>query len=118
MTTRDTVQAYLSALSTGGDWAQYMADDLLFTNLASPTRSVSPKLAFLNATQRFYKSIAGVEVRELLVDGERACAFNRYRIQPANAGAAFDSDVAELFTVRNGRIASLMICFDTAPYPK
>jgi hypothetical protein len=37
---------------------------------------------------------------------------------PPNGSAAFESDVAELFTVRDGRIESFTICFDTAPYPK
>ncbi|AHG92735.1 protein of unknown function DUF1486 (plasmid) [Gemmatirosa kalamazoonensis] len=76
------------------------------------------KAPFLQVTSRFYASIASVEVRDLLVDGDRACAFTRYTIAPPTGAPAFESDVAELFTVRDGRIVSFTICFDTAPYPK
>ena len=59
-----------------------------------------------------------MQLRDLLVDGERACALTRYMVRPPNGAPEFPSDVAELFTVRNGKIASLGIYFDTAPYPK
>lgn len=46
----------------------------------------------------------------------------RYRIDviPGHppGRAPFASDVAELFTVRDGKIDSFAIYFDTAPYPK
>ncbi len=49
--------------------------------------------------------------------GARACALTRYQLQ-APSGSRFQSDVAELFTVRNGKIAAFAIYFDTAPFPK
>jgi ketosteroid isomerase-like protein len=61
--------------------------------------------------------IRSVEVREILVDGERACALTRYQLQPPG-GAPFEGDVAEIFTVQDGRIGTFDIYFDSAPYPK
>lgn len=52
------------------------------------------------------------------VDGNRVVALTRYQLQPPNGAAAFPSDVAEVFGVRDGRVASLDIYFDTAPYPR
>jgi len=118
MTTRPTIERYFERLRERVGWDAYLADDVVFTSLTSPNRTVSGKEPFLQATRRFYGSIAHVDVRELLVDGDRACAFTRYVIQPANGAPSFESDVAELFTVRDGRIESFAICFDTAPYPK
>ncbi len=52
-----------------------------------------------------------------MVDGDKACALTRYQLRPPN-GNAFTSDVAELFTVKNGKIDSFAIYFDSAPFPK
>lgn len=62
--------------------------------------------------------IAAVEVRDLIVDGERACALTHYQVRPPNGGAAFGSDVAEIFSVRDEKIESLAIYFDPTPYPR
>lgn len=53
----------------------------------------------------------------MIVDGEKACAFTRYELQAPNGGR-FTSDVAELFTVKDGRIETFSIYFDSAPFPK
>lgn len=118
MTTRATIEGYFERLGQGDGWDAYLADDLVFTSLTSPAKTVTGKAPYLQATRRFYASIARVTVRELLVDGDRACALTRYTIEPANAAPAFESDVAEFFIVHDGRIGAFTICFDTAPYPK
>jgi ketosteroid isomerase-like protein len=46
-----------------------------------------------------------------------ACALTHCDLQPPS-GQAFQSDVAEIFGVRDGRIVSLDIYVDSAPYPK
>ena len=61
--------------------------------------------------------IAAFEVRDLLVGGEKVCALTRYELQPPQ-GSAFQSDVAEVFGVRDGKIVSFDIYFDSAPFPK
>src|SRR5262249_21272162 len=84
----------------------------------SPNKRVDGKSGYLQATKRFYSMIAGVEVRDLLVDGDRACALTRYDLRPPNGGPAFQSDVAEIFSVKDGKIGALGIYFDSAPFPK
>ena len=118
MTTRATIDGYFERLRQGNGWDEYLADDIAFTSLTSPMKTVSGKESYLQATRRFYSSIMRVDVRELLIDGDRACALTRYIIQPVNGAPTFESDVAELFTVRDDQIRTLTICFDTARYPK
>ena len=48
---------------------------------------------------------------------DEACALTRYQLQPP-AGPVFGSDVAEVFGVRDGKISSLDIYFDSSPFPK
>jgi ketosteroid isomerase-like protein len=117
MTTRDTIQNYFSSLRQKGRWASFLADDMSFTSYASPAKLVSGRAAYIESTKRFYSMITGVEVRDLMVDGDKACALTRYELQPPGR-PAFGSDVAEVFVVRDGKITSLDIYFDSAPFPK
>ena len=118
MSARETVERYFDRLKQKSGWEALLADDIAFTSFTSPNKHVEGKPAYLQATKRFYSTIAGVEVRDLLVDGDRACALTRYDIVPPNGGPAFQSDVAEVFSVRDGKIAALGIYFDSAPFPK
>lgn len=58
-----------------------------------------------------------VDVEDLMVDGDRACALTRYALQAPN-GSVFESYIAEVFQVSNGKIRSFGIYFDSAPYPR
>ena len=62
--------------------------------------------------------IVSFELRELIVDGDKGCGLTRHELQPPNGGLRFSSDVAEIFVVKDGKITSFAIYFDTAPYPK
>ena len=78
---------------------------MTFTSFTSPVKRISGRGAYLESTKRFYSMITALKVRDLLVDGDRACALTRYELQPPR-GSAFASDVAEVFR------------FDSSPFPK
>ena len=118
MTTMDTIQRYFESLQQKNGWQSLLADNVAFTSYTSPVKLVNGRDAYLKATERFYSMISTVELCDLMVDGERACARTRYRLQPPNGGPAFGSDVAEIFSVRDGKIDSLSIYFDSAPFAK
>jgi ketosteroid isomerase-like protein len=118
MKTRDVVQRYFDRLERHSDWASCIADEVVFTNFAAPVKEVHGKQEFLGATKRFYGTIKKVSIRDILVDGDRACALTRYELAPPGGAPAFTSDVAEIFTVRDDSIVSFGIYFDTAPFPK
>lgn len=117
METAQIVRDYLAALGRGQGWESFLAQDLAFTSHASAGKRLSGKDAYLASTQRFFSMIASLEVTRLIVDGTQACALTRYELRPP-AGPAFHSEVAEVFTVRDGKIAALGIWFDSAPFPK
>jgi ketosteroid isomerase-like protein len=116
MATRETVQAYFQHLRQRGDWTSLLAEDMTFISFTSPNKRVTGKGAYLEATKRFYASIQSVELRDLLVDGDRACALTHYILR--GPGGDFESDVAEVFEIHDGQISSFDIYFDTAPFPK
>ena len=117
MTTKETIQGYFDSLKKRDDWESFLSDEMTFTSFNSPVKQLKGKGAYLEATKRFYSTIASAQLRELIVEGEKACALTRYEVQPPK-GNRFVSDVAELFTVKNGKIDSFAIYFDSAPFPK
>ncbi|MBA0088928.1 MAG: nuclear transport factor 2 family protein [Acidobacteria bacterium Pan2503] len=117
MTTRDTIQSYFSGLRQKKDWESFLSHEMTFTSFASPIRRISGKTAFLEGTKRLYSMITTAEVKDLLVEGRKACALTHYELQPPG-GRAFASDVAEVFAVQEGRITSFEIYFDSSPFPK
>jgi ketosteroid isomerase-like protein len=117
MNTKETLEAYFSGLEQKKEWHSFLADDMTFTSFTSPLKRLRGRAVYLESTRRFFAMITTVTLKELIVDGERACALTHYELQPPG-GSAFGSDVAEVFRVKAGKITSLDIYFDTAPYPK
>jgi ketosteroid isomerase-like protein len=117
MTTKDTIQHYFDSLKQKKGWEAFLAQEMTFTNFTTPIKRVTGKGAYLEATKRFYSMITALEVKNLVVDGEKACALIRYELQPPG-GPAFDCHVAEVFEVREGAITAFDIYFDSAPFPK
>jgi ketosteroid isomerase-like protein len=108
MSTNDIIQKYFEALSQKGSWQLFLADGLRFTSFTSPVKELTGKAAYLETTRRFFSMVMSVEVRDLVVEGDKACALTRYQLQ-APSGTRFQSDVAEVFTVRNGKIETFGI---------
>ncbi len=117
MTTAEVVRQYLDGVAQRSGWEALLADGVTFTSRTSPEKELVGREACLVATRRFYSTVVSMRVRDLIVDGDRACALTHYELR-APGGASFASDVAEIFTVKNGRVEALAIYFDTAPYPK
>jgi len=116
MSTRNVIETYFTQLKAGKGWEAQLALDVAFTSFTSPIKQLAGKTAYLEATKRFYSTIQSFEMRALIVDGSNACALTRYQLQ--GPAGIFQSDVAEIFTVRDDLIGSLGIYFDTAPFPK
>ena len=117
MTTKRVIQGYFDSLKQKSGWEAFLADGMAFTSFVTPIKQVAGKSAYLESTSRFFSMITAVEVKDLIVDGDRACALTRYQLQPPG-GLAIESHVAEVFKVRDGKISSLEIYFDSAPFPK
>jgi ketosteroid isomerase-like protein len=117
MTTPPIVEGYFAAVKAKQEWQSFFADDLVFTSFTSPVKTIDGKAAFLESTNRFYASIDSFELRDVLVDSDKACVLTRYQLKGPN-GNAFQSDVAEVFTTKDNKISSFSIYFDSAPFPK
>ena len=117
MTTKNTIQGYFDGLKSKSGWHTFLADEMVFNSYAIPPKHVEGKAAYLVATKRFFSMISSVTIKDVIVDGDRACALTEYELQPPG-GPAFHSHVAEIFKVRETEIVSLDIYFDSTPFPK
>ena len=116
MSTKATIQSYFNELKQKKEWDFFLADDMVFTSFVVPGKHVTGKAAYLGSTRPFFSMILSVEVKDIIVEGEKAGVLTHYELQPPGRNS-FGSDVAEVFSVRNGKITSLSIYFDSAPYP-
>ena len=73
MTTKETVERYFGALRQKQGWETLLADNMAFTSYVSPVKQVNGRDAYLQATKRFFSMIVSVDVRELIVEGDRVC---------------------------------------------
>jgi ketosteroid isomerase-like protein len=117
LTTREIVQAYFDRVKAKHEWEAFLSDDLQFTIFTTPVERVTIRDAVLERLKRFYSMANAVDVKDVIIDGKRACVQARYELQPPG-GPVFDSHVAEIFEVRGDHITSLDIYFDSAPFPK
>ena len=115
--TQAVIDEYFRRLKDKADWSTCLADDMVFTSFTSPSKRVEGKAAYLDATKRFYSTIATTKVKSVLVDGANACALTHYDLR-APGLPPFGTDVAEVFQVRGGKIAAFDIYFDATPFPK
>jgi len=113
MSTKEIVQSYFAAIHKGG-WESYIADDFTFvsSNLDKAARGKAP---YIEGAGRFFRLTTSVEVRQLIVDGNTACAVARYRLRSpkGNVGVC---DVAQILTVSDGKLNSSKIFFDTKAF--
>ena len=116
MSTRNVIERYFKALEDKTGWDSLLSDDVVFTSFTAPNRQIKGKQAYMEGTKRFYSTIQSFELRSLIVEGSKACALTRYQLK--GPAGLFQSDVAEIFTARDGKIDSLGIYFDSAPFPK
>jgi ketosteroid isomerase-like protein len=117
MTIRDTIHAYFDGLREKKGWQDFLSAKLRFTSFTTPIKRVTGRDEYLEATKRFFSMIKAVDIKGILVEGDKACVLTRYELQPPG-GPVFESHVAELFEVRDGKITAFDIYFDSAPFPK
>ena len=117
MTTKDIIHDYFDSLKHRRGWEAFLSEEMTHVSYTSPVKRVAGRGAYLTATKRFYSMITSLETKDVVIEGEKAGALTRYELQSPD-GVIFESHVAEMFEVREGKIASLANCFDSAPFPK
>jgi ketosteroid isomerase-like protein len=113
MTSTDVFQAYLERF-TGGDVegaAELLADDFTFRG---PIVQADSKAEFLAGAKGAAAVARGVKIHHAWADGDDVCMFYDFEIEtPAGAGSI---QMAEWAVVRDGKLVSSRLVFDTAAF--
>jgi len=111
-TTRTILQEYYDRISQKSDWQALIADKITFTSVGKITYT---KEAYVEATSRFLQLVTSLKINEFIVEDNKACITVEYSLKSPK-GNTTSCEVAEVLMVRDGKIYSSCIFFDTASF--
>ena len=115
MSTRDLVQSYYNSLKNKNDkWQELYSEDANFAD-ASQTLNAKGKTEVIKSFTPFLKGVESVKVKQIIIEDEYACVVVSYNyINPK--GEKMSQDVAEVWEVKDEKLAKLTIYFDLTAY--
>ena len=115
MNTKDIIQSYYKSLEEKNDtWKDLYSEDAVFSD-ASQLLLAKGKKTVLQAFIPFLKGVAGIKIKQLIIEGENACAIISYEYVNSKK-ERMSQDVAEIWEVKNGKLTKLTIYFDLTAY--
>ncbi len=112
-TTQETVQSYYEGIKRKDGWQDFVSDSILFDGTG--VKATKGKEAYIQGTSQFLRAVKSSQVREMIIEAERACVIVHYELISPKGNSA-TSDVAEILLVKDGKIDSSTIYFDTAAF--
>ena len=111
----EVIKSYYSSQSNKDDkWKDLWSDDAVFSD-ASQTLLAKGKEAVIQSFTPFLKGVAALKISQMIVEGEKACFIISYTyVNQKNE--EMDQDVAEVWEVRDGKLAKVTIYFDLTAY--
>ena len=115
MNTKNIVQSYYKSLEEKNDvWKDLYSEDAIFSDAAQILLAEGKK-SVIQSFIPFLKGVVGVKIKQLIVEGENACAIISYDyVNPK--GERMSQDVSEIWKVKNSKLAKLTIYFDLTAY--
>ncbi len=112
-TMQDILRGYYDGLSRKDGWQAFISDGMRFNGTGvAPTQG---RQAYIDSTDQFLRMVKAAKVKEMIVEGGRACVLVQYDLTSPK-GNSTSSDIVELLTVKDGKIDSSTIFFDTAAF--
>ena len=112
LSTKEIINKYYDAINEKGDWQSVIAEDITFT---SPGQITHSKKEYVEATNRFLQVVTSLKINEFIVEDNKACITVEYNLQSAS-GKTTTCEVAEVLMVKDDKINSSCIFFDTAAF--
>lgn len=111
--TLETIKSYYDGIQRKSRWQAFVSDDIEFSGTG--VKATKGKNAFIESNDQFLRAVKAAQVKEMIVDGENACVIVHYELLSPK-GNSTSSDVAEILKVKDGKIASSTIYFDTMAF--
>lgn len=116
--TKELLEAYYNGFAQKEGWEPYISDDFKFIGGdMTKTAPIIGKGAYVEVMKRFFRVFQTMRVKEMIIEGENACVIGNYDYTFPN-GVSINGDVAEIWKVKNGKLDSLTIFFDTLTFDK
>ena len=118
MTTKELLKNYYDGLSKKDGWESTITDDFTFKGiggLTSKAQGTKGKNAYIETIKRFYLVFESATIKDMLVDSNNAYVTANYNLVSAK-GKKLNFDIAEIWTIKNSKLDSLIIYFDTATW--
>ncbi len=116
MTTKELLETYYKGFAAKKYWESVISDDFRFTGGdMTNTTPVVGKQTYIEVIKRFSQLFTSMRVKEMIIGGDSACVIGNYDyVFPG--GKEINGDVAELWKVKDGKLDSLTIFFDTLSF--
>ncbi len=116
--TKQLLEAYYKRFAQKEGGESVISDDFKYIggDMTKTTAAVG-KAAYIEVIKRFSPVFQTMRVKEMIVEGERACVIGNYDFTFPN-GMSMNGDVTELWKAKNGKLDSLTIFFDTLTFDK
>jgi ketosteroid isomerase-like protein len=113
MSTKELLETYYNGFAQKRGWESVISDDFKFVGGDMTKQDpILGKSAYVEVIKRFASRFTNMRVKEMIVEGDRASVRANYDFVFAN-GKSINGDVAELWKVKDGKLDSLTIFFDT-----
>ena len=118
MTTKELLDTYYKGFAQKSGWDSVIADDFKFVGGDMTKRDpIVGKAAYIQVIKRFSQLFTGMRVKEMMIADDRAYVLANYDyVFPQ--GDAVNGDVVELWKIRNGKLDTLTIFFDTLTFER
>jgi len=116
MTTKELLDSYYRDFAKKSGWESVIADDFKFVggDMTKTTPTVG-KQAYIEIIKRFSQLFTDMRVKEMIIEGDKAFVVGNYDyVFPT--GKKINGDVAEWWKVKDGKLDSLTIFFDTLSF--
>jgi ketosteroid isomerase-like protein len=115
-TTRQLLESYYKGFAEKANWEGVIADDFEYVGGdMKNTKPIVGKQAYIEIIKRFSQRFEAMRVMQMIVEGDKASVIGIYDFQFPN-GLKINGNVSENWTVKNGKLQSLTLYFDTLTF--
>ena len=114
--TRQLLEIYYKNFAEKSNWESVIADN--FEYVGGDMNNKQPvigKQAYIEIIKRFSQRFESMRVNQMIIEGDKASVIGNYDFQFSN-GHKINGNVAEFWTVKNGKLQSLTLYFDTLTF--
>ncbi len=116
--TKQLLETYYKGFAQKEEWEVVISDDFkYFGGDMTKTAPTVGKVAYMEVIKRFSRVFQTMRVKEMIIEGENACVIGNYDFKFPN-DVSMNGDVAEIWKVKNGKLDSLTIFFDSLTFDK